>query len=99
MGRYLNSAMARMACSCTSVCSWSLGSSCSRSCRAEAGWDLAAASPQCHQTLALPKTLFSQGAQGAIAGQTCPLPQSCQVSPHLDILYQLVAVAEDIQSL
>ena len=47
--------MASMACCRTALHTWSLGSSSSSSCRAQPGWDLAAASTQCHQTQALPK--------------------------------------------
>jgi len=50
LGWYLKAAMASMACCRTAVCRWSLGSSCSSSCRAQPGWDLSAASTPCHQT-------------------------------------------------
>lgn len=55
VGRYLSPAIASMASRRTSVQILYLGSNCSSTCRAQLGCNLAAASTQSHQSLALPK--------------------------------------------
>ena len=58
-------------------------------------WQLPAPSA----TRAEPHPAQALSSQGAGAGGPCPLPQRRRMFPHLDILCQLVAVAEDVEAL